>query len=158
MVPYCGQSMKTKVDALLFMYLCVDFPFPFGWLTGYIAIVVGAGMTFIVQSSSVFTSAITPLVGTCLARHCCVFICPVIFQSNPSHRLSDLAQSFPTFAQTQKRPGTLISDFLDHRYWCHKHWEGLSAHTGLKHRNNNHGHSCCLSQSWEYIGKLVAGG
>ncbi|KAG7264654.1 hypothetical protein CRUP_032061 [Coryphaenoides rupestris] len=39
------------------------FPFPFSWVTGYIAIVVGAAMTFIVQSSSVFTSAITPLVG-----------------------------------------------------------------------------------------------
>ncbi|XP_057371629.1 sodium-dependent phosphate transport protein 2B-like [Daphnia carinata] len=33
------------------------------WLTGYIALAVGAGMTFIVQSSSVFTSALTPLVG-----------------------------------------------------------------------------------------------
>lgn len=45
-------------------YLCLaDFPFPFGWVTGYIAILVGAGMTFIVQSSSVFTSTITPLVG-----------------------------------------------------------------------------------------------
>lgn len=43
--------------------MCADFPFPFGWVTGYIAILVGAGMTFIVQSSSVFTSAITPLVG-----------------------------------------------------------------------------------------------
>lgn len=43
--------------------VCTDFPFPFGWVTGYIAIIVGAGMTFIVQSSSVFTSAITPLVG-----------------------------------------------------------------------------------------------
>lgn len=43
--------------------LTTDFPFPFGWVTGYIAILVGAGMTFIVQSSSVFTSAITPLVG-----------------------------------------------------------------------------------------------
>lgn len=41
----------------------LDFPFPFAWVTGYIAIMVGAGMTFIVQSSSVFTSAITPLVG-----------------------------------------------------------------------------------------------
>lgn len=40
-----------------------DFPFPFGWLTGYLAILVGAGMTFVVQSSSVFTSAITPLIG-----------------------------------------------------------------------------------------------
>lgn len=33
------------------------------WLTGYIAILVGAVMTFLVQSSSVFTSALTPLVG-----------------------------------------------------------------------------------------------
>ncbi|XP_028259695.1 sodium-dependent phosphate transport protein 2B-like [Parambassis ranga] len=43
--------------------ILLDFPFPCGWVTGYIAILVGAGMTFIVQSSSVFTSAITPLVG-----------------------------------------------------------------------------------------------
>jgi sodium-dependent phosphate cotransporter len=33
------------------------------WLTGYLALAVGAGMTFIVQSSSVFTSTLTPLVG-----------------------------------------------------------------------------------------------
>ncbi|CAG0896339.1 unnamed protein product [Darwinula stevensoni] len=33
------------------------------WLTGYVAIAVGAGMTFLVQSSSVFTSTLTPLVG-----------------------------------------------------------------------------------------------
>lgn len=33
------------------------------WITGYIAIFVGAGMTFVVQSSSVFTSTLTPLVG-----------------------------------------------------------------------------------------------
>jgi solute carrier family 34 (sodium-dependent phosphate cotransporter) len=33
------------------------------WLTGYIAILVGAGATFVLQSSSVFTSALTPLVG-----------------------------------------------------------------------------------------------
>lgn len=40
-----------------------DFPRPFHWLTGYAAVVVGAGMTILVQSSSVFTSALTPLVG-----------------------------------------------------------------------------------------------
>ncbi|RUS84691.1 hypothetical protein EGW08_007561 [Elysia chlorotica] len=40
-----------------------DFPHPFSWLTGYVAIIVGAGMTILVQSSSVFTSALTPLVG-----------------------------------------------------------------------------------------------
>ncbi|NWU48857.1 NPT2A protein, partial [Dromas ardeola] len=40
-----------------------DLPHPFSWLTGDFAMVVGAGMTFVVQSSSVFTSAITPLIG-----------------------------------------------------------------------------------------------
>ncbi|XP_020837408.1 sodium-dependent phosphate transport protein 2C [Phascolarctos cinereus] len=40
-----------------------EFPFPFGWLSGYLAIVVGAVMTFVVQSSSVFTAAIVPLMG-----------------------------------------------------------------------------------------------
>jgi len=60
------ESTDIFYDCYLFvdlLFLCTDFPFPFAWLTGYIAILVGAGMTFIVQSSSVFTSAITPLVG-----------------------------------------------------------------------------------------------
>lgn len=47
------------------MGFLADFPAPFTWATGYFAMVVGAGMTFIVQSSSVFTSAITPLIGEC---------------------------------------------------------------------------------------------
>ncbi len=33
------------------------------WITGYLAILIGAGLTFVVQSSSVFTSTLTPLVG-----------------------------------------------------------------------------------------------
>ena len=40
-----------------------DFPKPFEFLTGYLAILVGAGLTVLVQSSSIFTSALTPLVG-----------------------------------------------------------------------------------------------
>ena len=40
-----------------------DLPYPFGWLGGYLAMIVGAGMTFVVQSSAVFTSALTPLIG-----------------------------------------------------------------------------------------------
>nr|KAG5705673.1 hypothetical protein BaRGS_026612 [Batillaria attramentaria] len=40
-----------------------NFPGPFSCLTDYVAILVGAGMTILVQSSSVFTSALTPLVG-----------------------------------------------------------------------------------------------
>ena len=40
-----------------------DFPGPARHLTGYFAIMVGAGLTMLLQSSSIFTSAITPLVG-----------------------------------------------------------------------------------------------
>lgn len=40
-----------------------DFPGRLKYLTGYLAILVGAGLTIVVQSSSIFTSAITPLVG-----------------------------------------------------------------------------------------------
>lgn len=62
-VKLLNSMLKGQVAVVIKKILNTDFPFPFGWLTGYIAIVVGAGMTFIVQSSSVFTSAITPLVG-----------------------------------------------------------------------------------------------
>ncbi|XP_030641990.1 solute carrier family 34 member 2b [Chanos chanos] len=62
-VKLLNSMLKGQVAVVIKKVLNTDFPFPFAWLTGYIAIVVGAGMTFIVQSSSVFTSAITPLVG-----------------------------------------------------------------------------------------------
>ncbi|XP_077391070.1 sodium-dependent phosphate transport protein 2B-like [Festucalex cinctus] len=62
-VKLLNSMLKGQVALVIKKVLNTDFPFPFSWVTGYIAIVVGAGMTFIVQSSSVFTSAITPLVG-----------------------------------------------------------------------------------------------
>ncbi|CAN9500234.1 unnamed protein product [Ophioblennius macclurei] len=62
-VKLLNSMLKGQVAMVIKKVLNTDFPFPFAWVTGYIAIVVGAGMTFIVQSSSVFTSAITPLVG-----------------------------------------------------------------------------------------------
>ncbi|XP_054460374.1 sodium-dependent phosphate transport protein 2B-like [Anoplopoma fimbria] len=62
-VKLLNSMLKGQVAAVIKKILNTNFPFPFGWVTGYIAILVGAGMTFIVQSSSVFTSAITPLVG-----------------------------------------------------------------------------------------------
>jgi len=39
------------------------FVVPLGWVAGYIALLVGAGVTVLVQSSSITTSALTPLVG-----------------------------------------------------------------------------------------------
>ncbi|KAK9980724.1 hypothetical protein ABG768_000313 [Culter alburnus] len=62
-VKLLNSMLKGQVAVVIKKIINTDFPFPFAWLTGYIAILVGAGMTFIVQSSSVFTSAITPLVG-----------------------------------------------------------------------------------------------
>uniref|UniRef100_A0A672LTH1 Sodium-dependent phosphate transport protein 2B-like n=1 Tax=Sinocyclocheilus grahami TaxID=75366 RepID=A0A672LTH1_SINGR len=62
-VKLLNSMLKGQVAVVIKKIMNTDFPFPFAWLTGYIAMVVGAGMTFIVQSSSVFTSAITPLVG-----------------------------------------------------------------------------------------------
>ncbi|XP_006900726.1 PREDICTED: sodium-dependent phosphate transport protein 2C [Elephantulus edwardii] len=50
-----AQAVRTIINA--------DFPFPFGWLSGYLAILVAAGLTFVAQSSSVFTAAIVPLMG-----------------------------------------------------------------------------------------------
>ncbi|XP_053337792.1 solute carrier family 34 member 2b isoform X2 [Clarias gariepinus] len=62
-VKLLNSMLKGQVAVVIKKVLNTDFPFPFAWVTGYLAIMVGAGMTFIVQSSSVFTSAITPLVG-----------------------------------------------------------------------------------------------
>ncbi|XP_047663475.1 solute carrier family 34 member 2b isoform X2 [Tachysurus fulvidraco] len=62
-VKLLNSMLRGQVAVVIKKVLNTDFPFPFAWVTGYLAILVGAGMTFIVQSSSVFTSAITPLVG-----------------------------------------------------------------------------------------------
>ncbi|XP_007496708.1 sodium-dependent phosphate transport protein 2B-like isoform X2 [Monodelphis domestica] len=57
------SELWGPVTAMIKKTINTDFPSPFTWMAGYLAILVGAGMTFIVQSSSVFTSTITPLVG-----------------------------------------------------------------------------------------------
>jgi len=41
----------------------MQFPGRAAWLTNYVAILFGAAMTILVQSSSIFTSTLTPLVG-----------------------------------------------------------------------------------------------
>ncbi|ELW47974.1 Sodium-dependent phosphate transport protein 2A [Tupaia chinensis] len=63
LVKMLSALLKGHVAAAIQKVINTDFPAPFTWLTGYLAMVVGAGMTFVVQSSSVFTSAITPLIG-----------------------------------------------------------------------------------------------
>ncbi|XP_058263942.1 sodium-dependent phosphate transport protein 2A isoform X2 [Hemibagrus wyckioides] len=62
-VKVLNSVLKGQVARVIQMVINTDFPYPFGWLAGYVAMIVGAGMTFLVQSSSVFTSAMTPLIG-----------------------------------------------------------------------------------------------
>ncbi|XP_060560036.1 sodium-dependent phosphate transport protein 2B-like [Ruditapes philippinarum] len=55
--------MRGPILALIRKFINSDFPGIFRYLTGYIAILIGTGVTMVIQSSSVFTSALTPLVG-----------------------------------------------------------------------------------------------
>lgn len=60
----CLQSMmRGHVAKIIKKTINADFPGRWSILTGYVFMLVGAGVTIIVQSSSVFTSTITPLVG-----------------------------------------------------------------------------------------------
>ncbi|XP_074652283.1 sodium-dependent phosphate transport protein 2A-like [Tubulanus polymorphus] len=63
MVKTLNRLLKGSVSAIVNKTLNADFPGRLSWLTGYVAILIGAGLTVIVQSSSIFTSALTPLVG-----------------------------------------------------------------------------------------------
>ncbi|XP_007496694.2 sodium-dependent phosphate transport protein 2B-like isoform X2 [Monodelphis domestica] len=58
-----NHELKGPVAAMIKKYINIEFPYPFTWLAGYLAILVGAVLTLIVQSSSVFTSIIAPLYG-----------------------------------------------------------------------------------------------
>uniref|UniRef100_A0A8C4QFX9 Sodium-dependent phosphate transport protein 2B n=1 Tax=Eptatretus burgeri TaxID=7764 RepID=A0A8C4QFX9_EPTBU len=62
-VKVLNSVLKGRIAVIINKTVNTDFPYPFAWVMGYLAILVGAGATFLVQSSSVFTSAITPLVG-----------------------------------------------------------------------------------------------
>ena len=63
LVKILSSMLKGSVAKVIHRTLNYDFPHPFTFLTGYLALAIGAGMTVIVQSSSVFTSTLTPLVG-----------------------------------------------------------------------------------------------
>ncbi|KAG1934585.1 sodium-dependent phosphate transport protein 2A [Pimephales promelas] len=63
LVKLLNSLLKGQVAKVIERVINTDFPYPLGWLSGYVAMFLGAGMTFIIQSSSVFTSALTPLIG-----------------------------------------------------------------------------------------------
>lgn len=63
MVRLLHSVLKGAIAKSIRKTINADFPGCFAFLSGYVAIVVGAIMTMLVQSSSIFTSALTPLVG-----------------------------------------------------------------------------------------------
>ncbi|XP_074129138.1 sodium-dependent phosphate transport protein 2B-like [Sminthopsis crassicaudata] len=63
MVKVLNSVLKRQIATVIKKTINTDFPFPFAWLTGYLAILVGAGITIVGQSSSVVTSTITSLDG-----------------------------------------------------------------------------------------------
>ncbi|VDP02926.1 unnamed protein product [Soboliphyme baturini] len=62
-VKLLNSMLQGHVASLVHKTVNYDLPGCFSFLTGYLAILVGAVLTILVQSSSVFTSALTPLVG-----------------------------------------------------------------------------------------------
>ena len=64
MVKMLTSLLKGAVAVVIKRVINPEFRSPIlNYLYGYFNIIIGALMTFIVQSSSVFTSTLTPLVG-----------------------------------------------------------------------------------------------
>ena len=64
MVKLLNSLLGDKVKEAIKEGVNKDIPiYGLGWLTGYLAMLVGAILTVLVQSSSVFTSTLTPLAG-----------------------------------------------------------------------------------------------
>ncbi|XP_055957166.1 sodium-dependent phosphate transport protein 2B isoform X2 [Patella vulgata] len=57
------QLLRGQLAVLIKKFINAEFPGKMAYFTGYIAILLGAGLTILVQSSSIFTSTLTPLVG-----------------------------------------------------------------------------------------------
>lgn len=56
--------LRGQIAHVIRTFINAEFPGKvFGYLTGYLAILIGAVLTVLVQSSSIFTSSLTPLVG-----------------------------------------------------------------------------------------------
>ncbi|XP_060069065.1 sodium-dependent phosphate transport protein 2B-like [Ylistrum balloti] len=62
-VKLLNSLLEGNIRKMIKKIMNAEFPGKCAYFTGYIAMVVGCGMTIVVQSSSVFTSALTPLVG-----------------------------------------------------------------------------------------------
>ena len=63
LVKLLNSLLGERVKEVIAQYVNRDIPH-LPWLTGYLAMLLGAGLTVLVQSSSVFTSTLTPLANS----------------------------------------------------------------------------------------------
>ncbi|XP_013781308.1 sodium-dependent phosphate transport protein 2B-like [Limulus polyphemus] len=63
LVKLLHSMLKGRIAVIIKKTVNVDPRFPFSMFVGYVAILIGMIMTILVQSSSIFTSALTPLAG-----------------------------------------------------------------------------------------------
>lgn len=68
LVKILNSLLKGRIAKLIHKSINSELPGCLSCLTGYLAIIVGALLTILVQSSSVFTSTLTPLVGIGVIR------------------------------------------------------------------------------------------
>lgn len=80
MVKILSSIFKGSVAKLVRKTVNADFPGIFKYVTPYVAMLLGCGLTILVQSSSVFTSTLVPLVGMGLVSIDRVF--PMVLGSN----------------------------------------------------------------------------
>ncbi|XP_049567163.1 sodium-dependent phosphate transport protein 2C isoform X4 [Orcinus orca] len=113
-----GEEVRLRVTGSP----SADFPSPFGWLSGYLAILVGAGLTFALQSSSVFTAAVVPLMG----------------EHNRWHLTEGAGGEGPVMTPGSPRgPGDQPG-------------AGVPPLPGLQHRHHHHGPAGCPGQPFGY--------
>ncbi|XP_062574632.1 sodium-dependent phosphate transport protein 2B-like [Saccostrea cucullata] len=62
-VKLLNSLLQGNIRKVIKKFVNYEFPGKAAYFTGYVAIVVGMGFTILVQSSSIFTSTLTPLVG-----------------------------------------------------------------------------------------------
>ncbi|OWF42195.1 sodium-dependent phosphate transport protein 2B-like [Mizuhopecten yessoensis] len=62
-VKLLNSILQGNMRKVIKRFINYEFPGRCGYFTGYLAIIVGCGLTILVQSSSIFTSTMTPLVG-----------------------------------------------------------------------------------------------
>ena len=94
MVKVLKSLLKGSVAGVIQKTINADFPGRAACLTGYLAILVGAGVTILVQSSSVVASALTPLVGVGLVTVERVF--PMMLGANIGTTSTALLAAFAT--------------------------------------------------------------